>query len=185
MNILIDVFWRTNAHVFRWIHTQEWKCEVIQCAYVQPNSFPKLLYQLALPAVMQDGGSCSTSLLTRGKVCFIFGGLCGGCLTVVLFCISLMTRDIEHLFRYWEIDHSPVDSDQRPFEDNFGPGQLLLIMKQIWLSGPCAEVTLYQKRGLKLVWPGPTGRSYALPLGPGMCSVAGWRTPWRKKGCNS
>lgn len=28
-------------------------------------------------------------------------------------------------------DHSPVDSDQRPFEDNFGPGQLLLIMKQI------------------------------------------------------
>ena len=38
------------------------------------------------------------SLLTCGEVCFIFGGLCGRCLSVVLFCISLMTRVIEHLF---------------------------------------------------------------------------------------
>lgn len=39
-----------------------------------------------------------TSLLTLGKVSFIFGGLCDRYLIVVLFHISLRTRDMEHLF---------------------------------------------------------------------------------------
>jgi hypothetical protein len=88
-----------------------------------PNCFPKWLYQLVIPSAIEECPSFSTSCQHMlSPEFFILANLTGvrWNLRVVLICISLMIKDVEHFFRCFStIWYSSVENSLFSSVHNF------------------------------------------------------------------
>ena len=99
------------------------------------KQFFRVIVSIILPLVVYENFSCSTDLSMFGIFYFILAILvyvqcCG-----ILACISLMTKNAEHLF-HTSIDHLDVSF----FEQSFAP---ILIMNELFYFIDLQELCIY------------------------------------------
>lgn len=107
INFHVQVFvWMQFLNQYRKLNSQECDCWVVWLDYIQfckkvPKCLPKWLYHFYLPPPMKSS-CCSMSLLEISSqfcVCFKLAILKDvQQYLIILFCNSLGTNDVEHLF---------------------------------------------------------------------------------------